>query len=1119
MLKEMKKVLGYSCLLFLVLAGSFSLPVTESQAYTFGVVSCRTANPSTNPGGWANNNAWNMGLSQTSSATGCPNNSFTPAYNNGVHTHTGRGSSPITNSANGRYAGHFFNLGDPVATGREIAYANLHFGNRSEERRALTKEGTVWNKYDMVTYGAGYGTAQNALFTQTVSGAVQYGGQAGPHCGNTNETWHTQAYCYIATFGPTFFNPSNMGAAGQQYGLGFFLQCKPSYAGSNNCYEGDPGNIEYSSRVSFYNAEVRIQDNQPPVLFNGGGGLWTGNYLRGNQALYFAANDNSGVRRLAASVTSIGGGATYAYFQPQPDNANCAVSNAAADQYLNISPCPNKDLYSEWNTASVADGVYQVNLSAVDPSSYPAGISRAVTIDNSAPGPNNAPQANPSNNCNSVYVYPPPGTANGWIKGSIAVGGQACDSASGIASSTIQSSVNGGSWTNLPSCNQTANPGDIAQLSCNFNSTPYSEGSTVTFRVVATNRVDLTTTSNNSSNRRIDNTAPSVTGLAFFHNDGAFTPLAQAPDKKRWTNRPETLGRWDQASAGAGSPITQVYTQYTSGPSSTCSTPQATVTHSPSTTTRVLPNNSTETCQQGKHDLRVWARDEAGNVSSSVPPAAFGSYYYDTVEESVTGLAFFHNDGAFTPLVQAPDNKRWTNRSETLGRWNQVSAGAGSPITDVYTQYTSGPDSTCNTPQTTVTHSPSTTTRVLPNNSTETCQQGKHDLRVWARDLAGNVSSSSPPAAFESYYYDTIAPSVSGLTFSHNDDAFTPLAQAPDNKRWTNRSETRGRWDPVSAGAGSPITDVYTQYTSGPDSPCSTPQTTVTHSPSTTTRVLPNNSTETCQQGKHDLRVWGRDLAGNDSSSSPPAAFESYYYDTVAPSVSGLAFFHNDGAFTPLNQAPDSKRWTNRPETLGRWDQVSAGVGSPITEVYTQYTSGPDSPCSAPQARVTHSTSTTTRVVPNNPTDPCQQGKHDLRVWGLDLAGNTSSSSPPAAFESYYYDTIAPAAPTGGGADPSGWTNVNDFKVFWKNSGYNNTTQSPFRWHPYRINNSSPKQKWENCFGSNEDCERTGVTVPEATGVYPYKTWHRDWADNENEENSITISLYYRRGGEACIVE
>ncbi len=227
-----------------------------------------------------------------------------------------------------------------------------------------------------------------------------------------------------------------------------------------------------------------------------------------------------------------------------------------------------------WNTASLADGLYDLHTLATDAvgnSTTSAQVSNR-RVDNTAP---------------SATLTAPAAT----LAGTITLQSTTADgSGSGVANVRYEYKPSaGGSWT-------TACTGASTPFSCLFNTATAADG-LYDFRAVATDGVALSATSAAVTSRRIDNTAPiGVTlGPVAAQVQGTVALAATAAD--------------------AGSGVASVRFQYAPAGTSTwtdiCTDPSSPYTCSFDTTT----------APDALYDMRALATDNAGNTTASTVQA------------------------------------------------------------------------------------------------------------------------------------------------------------------------------------------------------------------------------------------------------------------------------------------------------------------------------------------------------------------------------------------------------------------------------------------------------------------------------------------------------------------
>ncbi|MDP9294513.1 MAG: Ig-like domain-containing protein, partial [Actinomycetota bacterium] len=229
---------------------------------------------------------------------------------------------------------------------------------------------------------------------------------------------------------------------------------------------------------------------------------------------------------LTAAATS-GRGMASVVFQSSP---------AGMGTWTNICTDLSTPFSCSFDTTTVTDGLRDLRAVATDS----AGYSRTDTvtnrrIDNSLP----------------VVAVNDPGSP---LTGTVTVSGTAVDSGSGLASVKLQYG-SGGVWTDI--CTQASSP-----ISCAWNTTSLADG-LYDLRTQATDAAGNSATSTIVSNRRVDNTAPTVTVTdpgAFLR--GSITLQSTSSDgagsgvqSVRYEYKPSAGSIWTTACTGASTPF------------------------------------------------------------------------------------------------------------------------------------------------------------------------------------------------------------------------------------------------------------------------------------------------------------------------------------------------------------------------------------------------------------------------------------------------------------------------------------------------------------------------------------------------------------------------------------
>ena len=292
-----------------------------------------------------------------------------------------------------------------------------------------------------------------------------------------------------------------------------------------------------------------------------------------------------------------------------------------------------------WNTASLADGLYDVRTVATDAAGN-IGASAAVSnrrLDNVAPTATlTAPAAN--------------------LTGSITLQSTSADAANGTGVSSVQyqyKPVSSGTWTTA--CSSATTP-----FSCSFNTGAVSDG-LYDFRAIATDGVGKTGTSAAVTSRRIDNTDPTVTLTAPAANLAGSVALASTP------------------ADGGGSGVASVRYEYKLSSGSTWSTACS------SSTSPFTCSFDTTSVSDGLYDVRAVATDNVGRTGTS---AAVTSRRIDNTDPSVTLTAPAANLTASVTLASTPTDGggsgiasvRYEYKPSSGSTWTTACSSATTPF-------------------------------------------------------------------------------------------------------------------------------------------------------------------------------------------------------------------------------------------------------------------------------------------------------------------------------------------------------------------------------------------------------------------------------------------------------
>ena len=318
-----------------------------------------------------------------------------------------------------------------------------------------------------------------------------------------------------------------------------------------------------------------------------------------------------------------------------------------------------------FDTTAVVDGLRDVRAVATDS----AGYSRTSTVTNRRVD-NTAPTATTTD----------PGSP---LTGSVTVAGSAADGGSGLAGVSHEYRIGAGAWTTI--CTQATSP-----ISCAWNTTSLADG-LYDLRTVATDLAGNQTISAPVYNRRVDNTAPTVT------TTDPGTPLKG------------TITFASTSGDGAGSGVGSVRYEYKLGAG-------AWTTACTSATTPFSCTLNTVPLADGLYDFRAVATDGVAKVTTST--VVTGRRIDNAAPTGVTL-------GAVATPIQNTVNLTGTATDAGSGiasvRFQYAVAGSGSwsdACTDPLTPYTCAFN----------------TTGVA---------DGLYDMRALATDNAGNTSASA----------------------------------------------------------------------------------------------------------------------------------------------------------------------------------------------------------------------------------------------------------------------------------------------------------------------------------------------------------------------------------------
>ena len=424
------------------------------------------------------------------------------------------------------------------------------------------------------------------------------------------------------------------------------------------------------------------------VLIAGGAGLAQGTSPSG--ADFVAASPHSttsfatatAFNSVAVSVTSPGATlrgtttvASVATSQEPMANVRIQRSPAGAGTWTDICTDNATPFTCDWATTGVADGLYDLRAIATDTAGYSltSAVVASRRVDNTAP----------------TATMTDPGTP---LTGTRALAATSTDAGSGVANVAIEYRPSaGGSWTTV--CTDTT-----SAYGCSWNTTGVADG-LYDLRATSTDNAGNVTSSTVVTNRRVDNTAPTVAVV----EDG--TP-------RRGTAATIYATTGDGNGSGVASVTMQIFAM--GAWQTICTDPVASYSCTGDTT--VVPD--------GLYDLRAIATDNAGfSTTSAIVQTRIDNGAPTTATISIPGAATL--TGTRTLNGTAADGATGSGIGSLRFEYRlNGSTGAWSTAcTDSVTPFT-----TCNWDTTAV-------------------ADGSYDFRSVAVDLAGNSTTSITIAA------------------------------------------------------------------------------------------------------------------------------------------------------------------------------------------------------------------------------------------------------------------------------------------------------------------------------------------------------------------------------------
>ncbi|MDX6723362.1 MAG: hypothetical protein QOD73_1766, partial [Solirubrobacteraceae bacterium] len=380
--------------------------------------------------------------------------------------------------------------------------------------------------------------------------------------------------------------------------------------------------------------------------------------LRPSEAVFVAASANPGSKFTAAAsfntvaVTLTDPGSPLTGSVPltataaaNPGIASVVFSSAPAGTSTWTVACTKTvaPYTCTFDTTAVADGLRDIRAVATDS----AGYTRTDTVTNRRVD-NTGPTATTTD----------PGSP---LTGSVTIAGTAADAGSGLASVSLEYRAGAGAWTSI--CTQATSP-----ISCSWNTAPLADG-LYDLRTVATDVAGNSTISAPVFNRRVDNTAPTVS----LSDPGAAI--------KGTVTFASTTGD------GAGSGVANVRYDYKLSSAGTW-TPNACT----SATTPFSCTFNTTSVADGVYDFRAVATDGVNKVTTST---AITSRRIDNTAPAIPTLGPVATP--ITGTVALTGTASDTGSGVASLRFQYAAAGSGSwsdACTDTTTPYTCSFDTT-----------------------------------------------------------------------------------------------------------------------------------------------------------------------------------------------------------------------------------------------------------------------------------------------------------------------------------------------------------------------------------------------------------------------------------------
>ncbi|MFX1430641.1 MAG: hypothetical protein ACFFCY_10805 [Promethearchaeota archaeon] len=430
---------------------------------------------------------------------------------------------------------------------------------------------------------------------------------------------------------------------------------------------------------------------------------------------------------------------------------------------------------------------------------------------------------------------------------------------------------------------------------------------------------------------------------------------------------------------------------------------------------------------EGNHTVYVWLVDSAGNVD------------YTTYTVSYLCLDTSNPDSPLT-LISNPSS--WTNVDDFEISWTNPSDTSG--IVGAYYKLDSPPISNGNG-----TYIAGIDLESIAGITVGT--EGNHTVYVWLVDSAGNVD------------YTTYTVSYLCLDTSNPD---SPLTLISNPSSWTNVDDFEISWANPSDTSG--IVGAYYKLDSPPNS-----NNNGTYIAGVDIESI--NGITVGAEGNHTVYVWLVDTAGNID-------YNNYAMTYLCLDVSDPS--------SPLTITATPSSWTNVDDFDIFWTNPLDTSG--IVGMYYKLGSPPtsnDNGTYLAGVNIELITGITVGI----------EGNHSVYVWLVDAAGNIDYTHYAIAY--LCLDISNPDSPLTITANPSSWTNLDDFDIFWVNPSDMSGIVGAY----YKLD-SPPTSNDNGIYVAGVDLESiTGITVG-TEGNHTLYVWLVDSAGNVDY---ITYTVSY----------